>query len=217
MRITTNEKIAGYPALQIRRLMRETVGRSITPRYVREILGCSDISAARVLSQLQEAGFVESVRGYWEATTKGSALAMATATHPLRRETADRLVAELVNRARLMNADNKWAYRVRSLVLFGSYARGVERPNDVDIGCELHPRWSGAKQRCKEQERRSEREQWFRNTSEWAMWPKLEVIRYLRARARGLSIHELEDWIRAGEHSLIFEDGSAYNPRKTQW
>ena len=128
MRITTNEKIADYPALQIRRLMRETVGRSITPRYVREILGCSDISAARVLSQLQEAGFVESVRGYWEAT-KGSALAMATATHPLRRETADRLVAELVNRARLMNAYNKWAYRVRSLVLFGSYQFIERRPN----------------------------------------------------------------------------------------
>ena len=134
--------------------MRDTVGRSITPRYVREILGCSDFSAARVLSQLQEAGFVESVRGYWEATTKGSALAMATAASPLRRETADRLVAEIVNRARLMNADSRWAYRVRTLVLFGIYARGVERPNDVDIGCELHPRWCGEKQRCKEQERR---------------------------------------------------------------
>ena len=38
MRIAANETIAGYPALQIRQLMRETVGRSITPRYVREIL-----------------------------------------------------------------------------------------------------------------------------------------------------------------------------------
>src|SRR5437660_709966 len=131
---------------------------------------------------------------------------MATAAPPLRRETAERLAAELVDRARLMNADNRWAYRVRMLVLFGSYARGVERPNDVDIGCELHPRWSGERQRRKEQERRTRREEGFRNISEWAMWPKLEVIRYLRARARGLSIHELEDWIKAREHKVIFED-----------
>jgi hypothetical protein len=36
MRITADQKIAGYPAPKIRRLMRETVGRSITLRYVRD-------------------------------------------------------------------------------------------------------------------------------------------------------------------------------------
>lgn len=206
MRIAGNEKIAGYPAFQIRQLMRETVGRSISPRYVREILGCSNSGAARVLSQLEKAGFVEPVRGYWEATTKGSALAMATAAPPLRRGTAARLVADLVQRARLMNDDDNWAYRVHILVVFGSYARGVERPNDVDVGCELRPRWPDEMQQRKEQESRGKRGCPFRNISEWATWPKLEVIRYLRARARGLSIHELEDWIKATEHTVIFED-----------
>jgi hypothetical protein len=47
MRITVDQRIAGYPAVQIRKLMRETVGRSITPRYVREILQCSDSAATR--------------------------------------------------------------------------------------------------------------------------------------------------------------------------
>ena len=206
MRISANEKIAGYSALKIRELMRETVGRSITSRYVREILSCSDSRAARILRQLEGGGFVESVRGYWEATTKGSALAMATAAPPLRRETAERLLADLVSRADLINADDTWAYRVRILVIFGSYVRGVERPNDVDIGCALRPRWSDEMQRNKEQERRHERGERFRNISEWAMWPKLEVIRCLRARARGLSIHELEDWIKSTEHKVIFED-----------
>lgn len=209
MRIAAEEKIAGYPAIRIRQLMRETVGRSITPRYVREILSCSDSGAARVLSQLQKAGFVDSVRGYWEATTKGSALAMATAAAPLRRETAQRLLADVVCRARLLNADDSWAYRVRILVVFGSYTRGVDRPNDVDIGCELCPRWSGEEQQQKEQERRSNRGERFRNISQWAMWPKLEVIRYLRARARGLSIHELEDWMKSTEHTVVFEDSGA--------
>jgi hypothetical protein len=206
MRISADEKIAGYSALKIRGLMREALGRSITPRYVREILSCSDSRAARILRQLERGGFVESVRGYWEATTKGSALAMATAAPPLRRETAERLLADLVSRARLINADDTWAYRVRILVIFGSYVRGVERPNDVDIGCALRPRWSGETQRNQEQDRRHERGERFRNISEWAMWPKLEVIRCLRGRARGLSIHELEDWIKSTEHKVIFED-----------
>jgi len=214
--IEASEKIAGYPALQIRQLMRETLGRSITPRHVREILSCSNSSAALVLEQLEKAGFVESVRGYWEATTKGSALAMATAALPLRRETAQRLLADLVSRAHLVNADDTWAYRVRILVIFGSYLRGVERPNDVDIACALSPRWSGETQQNREQGRRHERGERFRNISEWAMWPKLEVIRYLRARARGLSIHELEDWIDSTEHKVVFEDRGS-EVTKSQW
>jgi hypothetical protein len=203
MRITPDEKIASYPAIRIRQLMRETAGRPITPRYVREILGCTNTGAARVLNQLEKAGFIEPVREYWEATTKGNALTMATAAAPLRRQTAERLIEGLVDRARLLNADDTWAYRVRILVVFGSYVRGVERPNDVDIGCELRPRRPDEKQRRVEQERRNRRGG-FRNISEWASWPRLEVIRYLRARARGLSIHELEDWIRGTEHQVVF-------------
>jgi hypothetical protein len=205
VRISPDEKIAGYRALQIRQLMRETAGRSITPRYVSEILSCSIASAARVLSRLEKAGFVEPVRGFWETTTKGNALAMATAAPPLRRETAERLLVDIIHRAYLINADDNWAYRVRILVVFGSFVRGVERPNDVDVGCELRPRCSGEIQRQLEQIRRYKRGG-FRNISEWATWPKLEVIRYLKARARGLSIHELEDWIRGTSHKVVFED-----------
>ena len=207
MRIRSDEKIAGHPAVQVRQLMRETVGRSITHRYVREILSCSNSTATRVLSELAQAGFIESLKGYWEATTKGSALAMATAAPPLTRETANRLVAGLVHRARDLNADDRWAYRVRVLIVFGSYTRGADRPNDVDIGCELYPRWSGEKQLRTEPERRDNRGGRFRNVCQWATWPKLEVIRYLRARARGLSIHEVEDWIKSTEHIVVFEDG----------
>src|SRR5713226_9659933 len=143
MRITAEQKIAGYPAVQIRQLMRETVCRSITPRYVREILQCSDSAAQHVLNQLQTEGFADSVNDHLEPSTKGSALAMATAAPPLRRDTADRLLTQLVERARTINKDDRWAYRVGMLVVFGSYVRGAERPNDVDVGCETLPPWSG--------------------------------------------------------------------------
>jgi predicted nucleotidyltransferase len=182
MRITADQKIAGHPAVQIRQLMRETVGRSITPRYAREILQCSDSVARQVLDDLQMEGFVDYVNGHLEPSMKGSALAMATAAPPLRRDTAERLVTHLVERARAINKDDRWAYRVGRLVVFGSYVRGAERPNDVDVGCEVLPRWSCERQEVAEQLRREVRNQRFRNVSEWATWPKLEVIRFLKAR-----------------------------------
>jgi predicted nucleotidyltransferase len=171
MRIMTDQSIAGYPAVQVRKLLRETIGRSIPLRYVREILRCSDAAASRVLNRLQKDGFVELVQGHFEPTTKGSALAMATAAPPLRRETAARLIADLTERARALNADERWAYRVGMVVVFGSYVRGVDRPNDVDIACELRPRWTGEKQLAQEQVRREIRGEPFRNMSEWATWP----------------------------------------------
>ena len=207
MRITADQKIAGYPAVQIRQLMRETVGRSITLRYVRKVLQCSDSVASSVLNLLHEDGFIESVRAILGPSTKGTALAMATATTPLRRETAARLIAGLVERARALNADDSWAYRVGMVVIFGSYVRGVDRPSDVDVACELRPRWRSDRQQAQEQVRRENRGKPFRNMSEWATWPRLGVFRFLRARARGLSIHELDDWILQNtDHQVVFKD-----------
>lgn len=207
MRITADQRIAGYPAVQIRQLMRETVGRAITLRYVREILQCSDSAAMRILNHLRREGFVDSVQDHLEPSTKGSALAMATAAPPLRRETAEHLIDGLIGRAWAINADSKWAYRIGMLVLFGSCVRGVERPNDVDIACELLPRWNGERQREQEQIRRAAKGERFRNMSEWATWPKLEVLRFLKSRTRGLSIQELQDWIlQTADHEVVFRD-----------
>jgi hypothetical protein len=215
VRIAKNQKIAGYPAPRIRQLMRETVGRPITLRYVREILHCSESAAIRVLNDLRNDGFVDSVQGHFEPSTKGSALAMATAAPPLRRETAERLIAAVIERAHAVNADSQWAYRIGLMVLFGSCVCHTDRPNDVDIACELLPRWDGERQREQEQIRRAAKSERFRNLSEWATWPKLEVVRFLKSRARGLSIHQLEDWIlQTANHRVLFRDKPAESPEK---
>jgi hypothetical protein len=206
MHIASDQKIAGYPAVRIRQLMRKTVGASMTLRSVRVALRCSHSEAASVLDHLHKGGFIESVRGRLEPSMNGCALAMATAAPPLRRATASRLVADLVDRARAVNSDDGWAYCVAMVVVFGSYVRGVDRPSDVDVACELRPRWRSDKQTVQEQIRREARGERFRNMSEWASWPRLEVFRFLRARARGLSIHELDGWILQNtEHQVVFK------------
>ncbi|MBV9500808.1 MAG: hypothetical protein JO138_15660 [Acidobacteriaceae bacterium] len=207
MRIQRDQKIVGYPALLVRQLMRETVGRSITPRYVQEILKCSDFSARRVMRKLEVEGFAQFVQGHLEPSTKGSALAMAKASPALRRKTAERLISEVIDRARSLNRDEKWPYRIGRLVIFGSCARGAERPNDVDIACELVPRFKGEEQRLKEQIRRRGRDVVFRSVVQWASWPRLEVLRFLKGGACGLSIHELDKWVlNLDEHRIIFTD-----------
>ena len=127
MRITADQTIAEYPAVRVRQLMRETPRASVTLRHVRQVLRCSDSGAASVLNRLEKDGLIESVSGRLEPSTKGRALAMATAARPLRRSTATRLVADLIERARAVNSDDSWAYRVWMVAVFGSYVRGAAR------------------------------------------------------------------------------------------
>ena len=210
MRITSDQTIADYPAVRVRQLIRETARASITIQHVRHVLRCSDSGAASVLNRLEKDGLIESVGGRLEPSTKGRALAMATAARPLRRTTAARLVAELIERARVVNSDDSWAYRVWMVAVFGSYVRGADRPSDVDIACALRPRWKSGRQQAHEQVRRDDRGKSFRNISEWASWPKLEVFRFLRAGARGLSIHEFDDWILQNtDYEVVFK----YDPK----
>lgn len=207
MRIEAGQMIAGFPAVQIRQLMRETVGRPITLRWVREVLQCSDATANTVLGDLQREDLVVAVNGHLEPSLKGSALAQATAAKPLVRSTAELLVSEVVARAKAVNADNEWAYRVAMLVVFGSFVAGAARPNDVDVACRLEPRWRGEAQSEAEEERRLFSDRRFRNISESVVWPKLEVLRFLKSRSRGLSIQELNDWVLKQErHKVVFKD-----------
>ena len=141
-----------------------------------------------MLADLPREDLVVAVNGHLEPSLKGSALAQATAAKPLVRRTAELLVSEVVARAKAINADNEWAYRVGMLVVFGSFVGGAERPNDVDVACKLEPRWRGEAQSEAEDERRLFSDRRFRNISECVVWPKLEVLRFLKSRSRGLAL-----------------------------
>ena len=205
MRSEKGQLIAGLAAADVRKLMRKA-GQLISARTVTRVLGFSADDARQLLVELEREGFVVDADGYWTATAKGYALAAATAARPLRIETAQRLITQVIDRAKSVNRDSTLAYRVQLLVLFGSFASGKVRPNDVDIACKLVTRFDGPKQKISEGRRRRSKAE-FANVSEWAVWPKLEILKRLKSRSRGLSIQELQDWIlESTPHTIIFSD-----------
>ena len=205
MRIERDQLIAGLPAREVRRFMRGAADHIIRITVVTHFLGLSPAGARKFLKELERDGWIAAKVDHWEATEKGRALAMATAAKPLRRETAERLIAEVVERARMINRDSSLAYRVRLLAVFGSALTGKVRPNDVDIACRLAPRFAGEKQEILEDERRASRG--FINTFEWAAWPKLEVLKKLKSRSRGLSVQDFGISTLEGiDHKLVFSD-----------
>jgi hypothetical protein len=93
MRIERDQLIAGFPAKDARRCMREGAGFIIRVRTATEVL--SECQALKFLKLLQHEGLLAAREDFWEATEMGHALAMATAAAPLRRTTAERLVKQV--------------------------------------------------------------------------------------------------------------------------
>src|ERR1700704_1962485 len=64
---------------------------------------------------------------------QGAALAIAKAGPPIKRKTADRIVAEFLHCVEQVNASQIYAYRIARQVVFGGYL--TDRPDlgDIDL------------------------------------------------------------------------------------
>src|SRR5580692_6205869 len=70
----------------------------------------------------------------------GNALGIASAALPISRRDASRRVEEFLARARKVNDDDSWLYRVGKVVIFGSYLNNQDRIGDIDLAVRLDRR-----------------------------------------------------------------------------
>ena len=213
MRITTNQDIAGYPALKVRNFIRRYRSGSFLNQAAEASLDLSADAAADFLRNLVDLGLIEEVEKsrdgglIFQVTNYGLALANASAAKPIYRKTAERVLEELLERVHIVNATSKYLYRVESVVLFGSMLSDVERLGDVDVAIDLQPKvreegsfqeWCMARRSVAEAEGRS-----FRTIFDWATWPRREILLLLKARSRSLSLHELQQLTRMVNVSYV--------------
>jgi predicted nucleotidyltransferase len=132
----------------------------------------------------------------WRTTIKGNALAQASAAAAVSRKTADRAVGALLERVRQVNTDEKLAYIVEQVILFGSYLGDAPKVNDVDVAVQLRRRSDDDAQflrQCSKRVQQALRDgRVFRSSVEQVLWPQLEIARMLKSGSRVLSLHDAE-------------------------
>lgn len=204
MRIRSESKICGLPALQIREGLRRVARTRTTD--IEYLSRCFRISLRRArtlvkdliaqgLLEPEETGPVKGAR--YRITRAGRILSLATAAAPISRATADRKVAEFLERVRLVNDDERYLYRVRRVVVFGSYLTDQPSINDVDLAVELERRVTDPTLfMTKTMERVVEAERAGRSFASYfaqLIWPHTEVLLKLKARSRSISLHSTDD------------------------
>jgi DNA-binding IclR family transcriptional regulator len=95
---------------------------ALTAGFVRDTLHVSEPKAGALLRAFAKAGFLRREKGgRWQLTTTGIRLRGATAARPLLRQTAERLLDELLQRIAALNEDSRYLARVEKAIVFGSY------------------------------------------------------------------------------------------------
>lgn len=197
MRVAKTDTIAGLPAPVARSLVRLFRGGTFAQDIADSLLSRNGAEDADVVfARMEKAGYLvkpeidSDMYVWWEATTLGNSLAMASFGKPIRRRTAERLVAGMLERAREYNADPDKPLYVERLRIFGSYLDPQVDPlGDVDVELSFGMR-TRDHTRISAYARASGKA--FRSFMAEVTWPQVDLVQRLKNRSTAINI-TLED------------------------
>ena len=216
MRIDLSEQIGGLPAGKIRDFLRRSHGDGWGMEFVRRALRTDAATAERVVAALEARGFVTRIirsdEQVWQNTVRGNGFGQAIGAKPLWRESAKRKLDEFLARVEAVRTAD-FAYKVKQVIIFGSYLTSQERINDIDLCMSLAPKEKDDEKQSAWERRRIEEAvrhgRSFGTFLDRAGWPQDEVRYYLKARSRSLSLHGPDDGILEHcKHEVIYQDNS---------
>lgn len=153
MRISKGEIVAGHPALQVRRFLRRFDGTFFIRCAVERVMRLKPEQAEEFIHEMVALKLIEPTTAFnkevaYEVGDQGLAFANATATKPIYRNTAERVLKEFMERVDAMNASEEYAFRISGVVLFGSMLSSADRVGDVDVAVDLQPAEGNGSHHC---------------------------------------------------------------------
>lgn len=195
MRIDPNGTIGGSPALAVRKMLRDLRGwDQWNIADLESVAALAPGTGAALVKALRTEGLIEaSGAGAWTVTQAGRTFSAATAAKPVRRATAEKALAQFLERVTQVNEDPYFLAKATRVVIFGSMLKPeAERLSDVDLAVELTSKEVDFdRARLKNQQRAEElaaQGRGFRNFLEWEGCWYFEAFRYLKGRSRVISL-----------------------------
>lgn len=183
MHLDSSQIIGSIPILRIRHFLKLQMqwDGPWSVETAMWVLKISRSRAQRLIKDLQALGLIETNKdmhspGYWNNTIAGNALALAKASKPITRATADRALKEFLERCHRVNSDPGYHYYVKRCLLFGSYLSESDRIGDVDLALDIRRKLNAPPVDLVHPFGEYER-----------------VCRYLKSRSRSLSLHILHE------------------------
>lgn len=194
MRVTQDETIAGFPALEMRTICRAIRHKQdgISVCELARMVQRSPVTLRQRTTALLAGGYLQPharVPKRLVTTMLGNQLAMASTFKPMTRERTKALLHEVLERVRAVNANKSLAFYVCGVFTFGSYARGAQLCSDLDLLIYLDAR------PCRNWDRLFEARRALapRRQKKSYLWPESEVLRIIKNRNPRISLHHKDD------------------------
>lgn len=213
MRISRKQKINNTPILKIRDFFK-SLQRYRTDTFTLDkacnYFEINDIEANSLLRELTEQGFIEkSSSDYYKTTLKGEALRIARCVPPIKRDKADKIVKDFMQRVEEINNNDYFLYRVSKILLFGSYIKeDAVDFGDIDIAFELERKVKDAAEYEKLDrefyEKAEDEGKRFSSFIERLFYSETVVISKLKNRNRYISLHRDDEILKVTETKQIY-------------
>lgn len=204
MEIVKGTEIAGFPILKIRNFLRKYSGINIKNlKYISHNLKISEPETKKLVLKLTKLGYLKVLKNdllYTHSlSVKGAALANAKALPPIKREKAEIIFKEFMNRVKEVNRNSYYLFKVDKVILFGSFLADVPFVNDIDLAIRLSTKIKNPDIRdLRENEKRYEaikKGVKFNGIMAGIFYPVKEVERFLIGKSRYISLHDTSDLI----------------------
>lgn len=228
MQIHPDELVVGFPARQIRKLLRRS-DQFLSVGDVTKVLELKGKKALRLLETLEQQGFIEknicahNAGQYWKHTIRGGALSTALFSAPVSQKNAEKKLSEFMDRVRYVNENNRFLYRVRKVIVFGSFLTESPTVGDLDIAIDLEQKEPDGKKHTKLILARANAAalngKRFQNFVERLHFAVQDVKLFLKARSRILQLTDFDDGVlKIAEQRIIYEypESKAQTPGKSK-
>lgn len=201
MRIHKNDIVCGISILNIRNFFRIVKNsEEFTFSKLKEYFCLEKGKTDSFMLELISNGFIELCENRYKLTLKGNALCIAHCVPPINKEKADRIFQEFMQRVEEVNNDDFYLYKIRKLLLFGSYLN----PNnsdygDIDIAFDLERKIENydifLESNRKLVHEAKKNGKFFSSFLDEMFYSKNLVLLKLKDRNRYISLHSIEDEI----------------------
>ncbi len=213
MNINPEDKIESVPAVTIRNFFRKVGDASFCIQFFIDYASITHETAIKVINRLLENGYLKTDKcNYYCITTEGRRFLGASAAKPIHRRSANKFLKEFMNRVSEVNNSERFLYEVSKVVIFGSYLKDRGRISDIDIAIELSPKEKDVVKMAELKEKHIveaiKSGKRFNNFISSLFWPREEVVLFLKARKRSISLHEYafeKKLIETGVHKVLYD------------
>lgn len=130
-----NEYLHTIPMIKIRDFLR-VYSDGFTKKELKNYFNLSDIETTQIIKSLLQKELVQiELKGDYTLSDNGYMLCRARSVSPIKKEKADKLFNEFLQRVNEVNNDDFYLWKVEKLYLFGSYLdKTKDDYGDIDIG-----------------------------------------------------------------------------------